>query len=90
MTPDPTFIRIDSRGLLRSPLLAEDQSLLGVIEISLAQLIDGDRFVIEFALFRRIVAMRDAAEQDARLHAGGVWRPDAMRADRNGGCPEPC
>jgi hypothetical protein len=79
---DAPFIDVDSGHLLWSPLLAEDEAVFRVLEISLVQFLDGDRLQIELALFGRVVALRYPVEQNVRPARG---RCLASRRSRQAG-----
>ena len=78
---DAAGVGYDRRSLLRAAALAEHEARLQVLEIEFAQLLDGDRLVVELPFFGRVVAMRDTSQLDPGFLSGDLRRPYAMKAN---------
>ena len=90
MPTDAADIDLDRRGLLRAAAFAHDQAGLHILDILLAELLDRHCLTLLVALFGRIVAPGDAAEQGLCLTSCRLWRPDAVQSDRVAARPTPC
>src|SRR5216684_3010660 len=79
VTLDAAGVGDDRCRLLRSPAFRQDEPGLQIVEIAGAQLLHGDRLVIELALFGGVISPSDPTELDFRLLAGSLWCPDAVK-----------
>src|ERR1700761_612731 len=78
---DAADVRHDGRHLLRTSALAEHEARRQVLEIEFAQLLDGDRLVVELPFLGRIIALRHPAQLDPGFLSGELRRPYAMKTD---------
>ena len=78
---DAAGVRYDGRRLLRTSALAEHEARRQVLEIEFAQLLDGDRLVVELPFLGRIIALRHPTQLDPGFLSGELWRPYAMKTD---------
>src|SRR5262249_10115381 len=82
VTVDAASVGDDGCRLLRAAAFAEYETCFQVAEVEIAQLLDGDRLMVELALLGRIVTLRNPAQLDLRLFSRKLRRPDAMLPDR--------
>lgn len=79
VTRDTASICDDRRGLLRSSALPKDEPGLQISEIAGAQLLHGDRLVIELSVLDGIIAPSDASQLHLCLSACRLGRPGSMK-----------
>lgn len=77
----PQGIGNDSSRLLGAAPFAEDQARLEVVEVERAELLDGDRLMIELAFLGGVVTTGHTTQLHLRFLPGSLRRPDAMEAD---------
>lgn len=78
---DTAYVGDDGAGLLRTISLAEDEALVEVGEVAVAELLHGHGLVIELALLGGVSAVGHLTQQRLRLAASRFRRPDAVQAD---------
>lgn len=76
------LIDVDCGVLFWSPLLTQNEACLGVLEVSQAELLDGDRLVVELPFLRRVFTLCHAAKENAGFLARSFRCPDPMEPER--------
>ena len=81
MTFDATTVCHKSRRLFWLTPFPENKAVVSICQISLAQLLHGNRVAVESSVFGRVVTLGDATEKRTCLPASFFWRPDAVQAN---------
>jgi hypothetical protein len=84
---DPPSIGGERRRLFGLAPLAENKAILGIGEVSLAQLSHSDGVAVDYPFLSRVFSFGNASEERARFSSRFLRRPDAMRANGHAAGP---